>query len=94
MAGVGVADERLSCPAARAGLAFATPPFSRRLEGGSCGDKMLNRVIAAAAALLVTGCMTGPVPVSSSHSDGNSVNSSGPSEEKLPGAPAVRAATP
>ncbi len=55
---------------------------------------MLNRVIAAAVALLVTGCMTGPIPVSSSHADDNSINSSGPSEERLPGAPAVRAATP
>lgn len=55
---------------------------------------MLNQVIAAAIALLVTGCMTGPIPVSSSHADDNSINPSGPSEEKLPGAPAVRAATP
>ena len=55
---------------------------------------MLNRVIAIAAVLLLTGCMTGPIPVSSSHTDDNSINPSGPSEEKLPGAPAVRAATP
>ena len=55
---------------------------------------MLSRVIAAAVVLLVAGCMTGPIPVSSSHAGDNSVNSSGPSEEKLPGAPAVRAATP
>lgn len=55
---------------------------------------MLSRVIAVAIALLLTGCMTGPIPVSSSHADDKSASPLGPSEEKLPGAPAVRAATP
>lgn len=52
------------------------------------------RVIAAALVTLLTGCMTGPVSVSSSRAGGDSIHPAGPSEEKLPGAPAVRAATP
>jgi starvation-inducible outer membrane lipoprotein len=51
-------------------------------------------VIVAVIALLLTGCMTGPIPIAASHADDNSINPSGPSEEKLPGGPAVRAATP
>ena len=54
---------------------------------------MLGRVIAAAIALLAAGCMTGPIPVSS-HGDDNGINPAGPSEEKLPGGPALRAAPP
>ncbi len=50
-------------------------------------------VIACAAALLVTGCMSGPIPLSSRAGD-NGANASGPSEEKLPGAPAVRSSPP
>jgi len=87
--------EKSSCPARRAGLASAAPRFPLAEGCGSCGDRMPKfRVIAATVALLVTGCMTGPIPVSSSQAGDNSINSSGPSEEKLPGAPAVRAATP
>jgi len=88
--------EKSSCPARRAGLGAAAPRFPLAEGCGSCGDRMPKfRVIAAVAvALLVAGCMTGPIPASSSHAGNNSINSSGPSEEKLPGAPAVRAATP
>lgn len=50
-------------------------------------------MIACAAALLVGGCMTGPVPVSSRAGD-SGTNTSGPSEEKLPAAPAVRSSPP
>ena len=53
-----------------------------------------SSVIVPVVALLLTGCMSGPIPLSSSHADDNSINPSGPSEEKLPGAPAVRAVTP
>lgn len=49
--------------------------------------------IACAAALLVAGCMSGPIPVSSRAGD-NGANATGPSEEKLPGAPAVRSSPP
>jgi len=47
--------------------------------------------VIASFAVLLTGCMSGPIPVPSSD---ESVHMSGPSEEKLPGSPAVRAATP
>ncbi len=52
------------------------------------------RVVAAAVALLLTGCMTGPIPIASNHGDDNSINPSGPSETRLPGAPAIRAEPP
>ncbi len=56
------------------------------------GDKMPKLpVIASVAAVLVSGCMSGPSPGPSSN---NSVGLPGPGEQKLPGAPAVRAATP
>lgn len=52
---------------------------------------MPNFVVIASLAALLSGCMSGPVPVSPSSAG---VNMDGPSETKLPGAPAVRAATP
>ena len=51
-------------------------------------------VIACVAALLVTGGMSGPIPVSSGHAGGNGANAPGPSEDKLPVAPAVRPLPP
>jgi len=56
------------------------------------GNKMLKfPMLALVAALLLAGCMTGPIPLSSNN---NAVNPSAPSEEKLPGTPETRAATP
>ena len=57
------------------------------------GGVMLGLVIASVAVLLVGGCMTGPIPMSSRAGD-NGANASGPSEEKLPAAPAVRSSPP
>ena len=51
-------------------------------------------LIACAAALLVTGCMTGPIPVSSSRAGDKGATPSSPSEDKLPAAPAVRSSPP
>lgn len=51
-------------------------------------------LIACAAALLVAGCMTGPVPVSSSRAGDKGATPLGPSEDKLPAAPAVRSSPP
>lgn len=51
-------------------------------------------MVACIAALLVTGCMSGPIPVSSTRAGNNGANASGPSEEKLPAAPAVRSSPP
>lgn len=51
-------------------------------------------LIACAAALLVTGCMTGPIPVSSSRAGDKGATPPGPSEDRLPAAPAVRSSPP
>lgn len=58
------------------------------------GGAVLGPVIASVAVLLVGGCMTGPIPVSSNRARDNGANASGPSEEKLPAAPAVRSSPP
>jgi len=55
---------------------------------------MLKLSVIVSIAVLLCGCMSGPIPVSSSNNSVKSVNMNGPSEEKIPGAPAVRAATP
>lgn len=57
------------------------------------GGMMPVPMIACVAVLLVTGCTTGPIPVSSRAGD-SGTNASGPSEEKLPAAPAVRSSPP
>ena len=57
------------------------------------GGVMLGPVLASVAVLLLGGCMTGPIPVSSRAGD-NGANAPGPSEEKLPAAPAVRSSPP
>ena len=58
------------------------------------GRAVLGPVIASVAVLLVDGCMTGPIPISSNRGGDNGANASGPSEEKLPAAPAVRSSPP
>ena len=55
---------------------------------------MLGLAIASIAVLPIGGCMTGPIPVSSNRAGDNGANASGPSEEKLPAAPAVRSSPP
>ncbi len=51
-------------------------------------------MIACAAVLLLAGCMTGPIPLSSNRAGDKAATSSGPSEEKLPATPAVRSSPP
>jgi len=58
------------------------------------GGEMPKFPVIASVAVLLCGCMSGPIPVSSSNNGVKSTAMDGPSEEKLPGAPAVRAATP
>ena len=54
---------------------------------------MLTLMVAGVAVLLAAGCMSGPIPLSSRAGD-SGANAPGPSEEKLPAAPAVRSSPP
>lgn len=58
------------------------------------GGMMPRLSVIACAALLVSGCMSGPVPVPSGRAGGEALTPPGPSTTKLPGAPEVRSTPP
>ncbi len=58
------------------------------------GGMMPRLSVIACAGLLISGCMSGPVPVFSGRAGGEALAPPGPSEAKLPGAPEVRSTPP